>query len=402
MKFLKRIGLILAILALVLGTMTYNEYKQMKSLEPSFQVFTFNDQSVEYKTATVRYQFLNGLIPFYQEYKQDKVIRFTTDQILNTLLINPNTNVKVTTPDQKTLTFIGTQTTALEEDGDYKFELDESREDGSKFHYEFFVTAKNLPKITISNLSPFQGEILMIDISNIKQNSLIEIEKQFIPSAVLQDSHKARFYLPIQFKADAKIYPLTLVINDKSYTYDLDVQAANFKKDYFSIDTELIKSTSGNPIATNEFNATIRPLYETAELFEYWKGNFILPVKNARISASFGDMRYINNAKTPSRHGGIDYAIACGTDVTASNAGKVDFAGFLILTGNTVVIDHGLGLKTYYQHMQNVTVKTGDLVDKGQLIGHVGTTGISTGCHLHFQAMVKTQAFNPNFLYQID
>ena len=72
------------------------------------------------------------------------------------------------------------------------------------------------------------------------------------------------------------------------------------------------------------------------------------------------------------------------------------------MIGNTIVIDHGLGLKTFYEHMEDITITQGDMVEKGQLIGHVGTTGYSTGCHLHFQAMVKNQSINPEFLYMID
>ena len=51
--------------------------------------------------------------------------------------------------------------------------------------------------------------------------------------------------------------------------------------------------------------------------------------------------------------------------------------------------------------MEDITITQGDMVEKGQLIGHVGTTGYSTGCHLHFQAMVKNQSINPEFLYKI-
>lgn len=388
-------------LAFITGIYTYYEYNQIIKNEPSIQVFTFNDQDVEFKTATVQYHVLGGLISFDHTYKREDVKTFFTDQILNTLVVQDDTEVKVTTPDQKITNTKGSQILAFEEDGKYKIELSENQ-DGSNLYYEFIVNIENLPKITISNLAPYQGEVLIIDISNIKQNSTIEIQNHFSPSLILQQMHTARFYLPIEFKSAATTYPLTITINNKPYTSTLDVKDYEFNKQYFLIDAEILKNTSGNPIAVNEFKATIYPLYETAESVEYWQGNFIIPVANARISSNFGDMRYINGSKTPSRHGGIDYAISCGTDVSASNSGKVDYAGFLILTGNTVVIDHGLGLKTHYLHMKDLTVKTGDLVNTGNTIGHVGTTGVSTGCHLHFQAMIKTQQFNPNFLYSLE
>jgi murein DD-endopeptidase MepM/ murein hydrolase activator NlpD len=401
MKFITKISIIMVALVLMTGIYTIYEYNQIIKTEPKSQVFTFNNQALAYETATVQYHILGGLISFYHTYNREDDKTFFTDQIENTLDVHENTEVKVTTPDQKVTYTKGSQILAFEEDGEYEIEL-EDKQDGTTLYYKFLVNNENLPKISISNLSPVQGEVLIIEISNIKQKSTLEIQNHFSPSSVLQQTHTARFYLPIEFKASATTYPLTITINNKPYTSLLEVKAYEFNEQHFSIDTELIKNTSGNPLAVNEFKATMGPLYETSEPIEYWQSNFIIPVANASISSNFGDKRYINGSKTPSRHGGIDYAISCGTDVSASNSGKVDYAGFLILTGNTVVIDHGLGLKTHYYHMEDLNVKTGDLVNQGKTIGHVGTTGVSTGCHLHFQAMIKTQQFNPNFLYSLD
>ena len=204
------------------------------------------------------------------------------------------------------------------------------------------------------------------------------------------------------YREAAKVYPLTLSINGQEYNYELDVNTYEFKEIHFTVKQTVVSSTVGNNDAVIQYRETIYPLYETFETEEYWEGNFINPVEGARMSSTFGEMRFVNNAKTPTRHAGIDYAIACGTEVLASNAGKVEYAGFLTMIGNTIVIDHGLGLKTFYEHMEDITITQGDMVEKGQLIGHVGTTGYSTGCHLHFQAMVKNQSINPEFLYMID
>jgi len=400
MKSLKKILLITISIALVFGSTVFFQYTLFNQMEPSIEVYTFNSQPVTYQQATVQYQLL-GFIPFKKTYQQNEPIRYDTDQILNTLSVSETTQVKVTAPDQSTQTITGSQTLSFEQDGEYKIELDDASIKATQVHYEFMVDVQVLPNITISTLTPFQGEILIIDITNIPLNSTITVASQFLPSSISQIDHVSRFYLPMEFKAEAKQYPLDITINGKSYDYVLDVQAYDFKKEYFTIDQSILDSTTGNPAAANEFKAAIYPLYETSVPVEYWSENFTLPVLNARISSNFGDMRFINGSKTPSRHSGIDYAIECGTDVYASNAGKVDFAQRLIITGNTVVIDHGLGLKTYYEHMSDLAVAQGDMVEKGQLIGHVGTTGVSTGCHLHFQAMIKNQMINPDFLYHL-
>jgi murein DD-endopeptidase MepM/ murein hydrolase activator NlpD len=241
-----------------------------------------------------------------------------------------------------------------------------------------------------------------VNIDNIKKDSTISIENHFRPSAILQKDYSARFYLPMAYREEAKVYPLSVTINDVKYDYELDVKTFEFKQIHFTVSASVSSSTVGNNDAVIQYRETIYPLYETFETEEYWEGSFVLPVEGARVSSSFGEMRFVNNAKTPSRHSGIDYAVACGTDVVASNTGKVEYAGFLTMIGNTIVIDHGLGLKTFYEHMDDIVITQGDMVNKGDVIGHVGTTGYSTGCHLHFQGMVKNQSINPEFLYQLD
>ncbi len=114
-----------------------------------------------------------------------------------------------------------------------------------------------------------------------------------------------------------------------------------------------------------------------------------------RISTEFGLYRYTNGSKTPTRHTGIDIAAAEGTNVPASNDGRVVFAGDVIITGNTVVIEHGGGLKTYYFHLSSINTKEGDMVEQGDVIGRVGSTGYATGPHLHFEVKLGEFPLSP-------
>ena len=81
--------------------------------------------------------------------------------------------------------------------------------------------------------------------------------------------------------------------------------------------------------------------------------------------------------------------------IAAANNGKILFADFLQLTGNTVVIDHGFGLKSFYYHMDSLNVKEGDMVQTGDIVGTVGSTGYSTGPHLHYSLLVNNVFINP-------
>lgn len=94
-------------------------------------------------------------------------------------------------------------------------------------------------------------------------------------------------------------------------------------------------------------------------------------------------------------HAGIDIAGATGTDVLATANGKVVYAGKKGPMGNTVILDHGFGLRTHYGHNKEVTVKKGEKVVRGQVIALLGSTGRSTGPHLHYTVELNGKAVNP-------
>jgi len=94
-------------------------------------------------------------------------------------------------------------------------------------------------------------------------------------------------------------------------------------------------------------------------------------------------------------HDGIDIAAACGTPVVTPWAGKVTQVGTTSIMGNYVRVSHAGGLQTSYLHLSAIKVKVGDRLASGQLVGLVGTTGRSTGCHLHFGASRHGSSINP-------
>ena len=109
-------------------------------------------------------------------------------------------------------------------------------------------------------------------------------------------------------------------------------------------------------------------------------------------SSYFGEIREFEVGG----HKGNDYAAPEGTPTYAAAAGTVIIAGYSSSAGNWVVIDHGNGLVTKYMHHSSLCVSAGQYVEKGQQIGCVGTTGQSTGPHLHFQVEVNGVAVSPD------
>ncbi len=272
------------------------------------------------------------------------------------------------------------------------------------YDYDFIVSLTEEPVLNISNTSPLQGELVKVDISGIFNDYAVEIDCHFSPSSHIFKDNTVTFYIPITYYAQAQDYPLSFTLKQgeeviHSFDTVLEVAKDEYETISFTVDESVENSTVNSAAANQEYRDTIHPLYYTKDENLYWEGNFIKPTQETRISSGFGQYRYINGVL--SRHSGIDYAAPTGTEIIAPNHGVVEYAGFLQLSGNTIVIEHGMGLKSYYFHMDSLSVNTNDFVQKGDLIGTVGTTGYSTGPHLHYQISIENQPINPEFLYNI-
>lgn len=128
-----------------------------------------------------------------------------------------------------------------------------------------------------------------------------------------------------------------------------------------------------------------------------WRGPF-MRLPNAANRARFADHRtYFYNGKVIDRqvHMGIDLASTSHAEVPAGNRGRVAFAGYQGIYGNTVMIDHGYGLFSLYAHLSHIDVAKGDLVEKGQMLGKTGLTGMAGGDHLHYGMLVHQTYVNP-------
>ena len=114
----------------------------------------------------------------------------------------------------------------------------------------------------------------------------------------------------------------------------------------------------------------------------FFKNKFINPLENAIVTGVYGSQRILNG-KPKWPHYGIDFAAEEGTEIKAMLSGVVTLAEpDLFYTGGTLIFDHGHGISTLYMHMKTLMVKKGQKVEKGDVIGTVGSTGRSTGAHL--------------------
>ncbi|MEE8177677.1 MAG: M23 family metallopeptidase [Acidobacteriota bacterium] len=128
-----------------------------------------------------------------------------------------------------------------------------------------------------------------------------------------------------------------------------------------------------------------------------WQGSF-LQLMNSAVESQFADARtYWHQGKQVDQqvHLGFDLAAVRNTPVEASNAGRVVFAEYLGIFGNTIILDHGFGLQSLYAHLHSFDVGVGDMVHRGQTIGKTGSTGLAGGDHLHFTMLLAGVEVNP-------
>lgn len=125
------------------------------------------------------------------------------------------------------------------------------------------------------------------------------------------------------------------------------------------------------------------------------RSRFGMPLRNPRITSSFTHRRFHPILKRYRPHHGTDFGAKRGTPLLAVNAGKVTFSGWMGGYGKVVKIRHGGGYESLYAHQSRTRVKRGQMVKKGQTIGYVGSTGRSTGPHLHFGLKKRGRWVNP-------
>lgn len=168
------------------------------------------------------------------------------------------------------------------------------------------------------------------------------------------------------------------------------VQAVDYGTQYITVGEEL-NGLLDPQLRLNE-DAVLAEIYGRFTEPQQWQGIFQSPITTTVISAGYGDSRSYNNGPIEIFHTGVDYAAPEGTLILAPANGTVVFSQETELRGIVTIIDHGLGVMTAYFHQVESLVQVGDVVAVGQQIGKVGSTGLSSGAHLHWDVRVMNVA----------
>ncbi len=183
------------------------------------------------------------------------------------------------------------------------------------------------------------------------------------------------------------------------HTLQIEVLDAERKTDYLTLPPEMV--TPKDPVTVARIN---REASELKKVFSensgpYIGGLFGLPVPDP-VSSSFGTKRVLNG-EPKSPHSGTDFRSPLGRLVRAPANGRVVYVGDLYYTGRTVVLDHGSGVFSLYAHLLKPLCKVGQTLKSGQPVGKVGSTGRSTGAHLHWAIKVRGAKIDPVVLVSL-
>ncbi len=193
-------------------------------------------------------------------------------------------------------------------------------------------------------------------------------------------------------------YPVAVVVEETGYapiatTRDLVVAARQFPERQLTVEPRFVNPPKAAIERIRNEARRLEATFEGVTTPRQWDGSFQAPAA-APARDNFG-ARSVFNGQPRSPHAGVDFPDKAGTPVTAPGSGVVAIAEPLYFTGNTVVIDHGLGLYTLLAHLSKFAVKAGDRVERGQIVGFIGATGRATGPHLHWTVRLNGARVDP-------
>ncbi|HOX22744.1 MAG TPA: M23 family metallopeptidase [Elusimicrobiales bacterium] len=234
----------------------------------------------------------------------------------------------------------------------------------------------------------FQGGILELraHVSSSPEKLACELDGGTYPFYALGDE-EFRALVPVKLFSKPGLHYARVTLKTRLGTRELaKIPVAIRRGSYPHIKLTLhLKSTQSKEDRDMLIASARQILLQTLALetpVQHWHGHFLYPLRG-RLSATYGERRTVNG-KSGSVHYGLDIAAPAGTDVVAANSGVVALTADFPLQGKIVLLDHGQGIFSAYLHMSEILVQEGAPIEQGQPLGRTGSTGRSTGPHLHW------------------
>lgn len=202
----------------------------------------------------------------------------------------------------------------------------------------------------------------------------------------------------VDLKVSPGGYPLAMTIVRETgekieETRNLEIVGKTFPTRRITVPEDYVNPPKETRERIEHEAAETKAIFSTASPERLWKGAFIRPVEGSIVSA-FGK-RSVFNGQPRGVHSGADFRALSGTPLKAPAAGRVVLTKELYFAGNAIIIDHGLGLYSYFAHLSSSRVKLGQLVQRGEIVGYTGKSGRVQGPHLHWSVVLGDSRVDP-------
>lgn len=244
--------------------------------------------------------------------------------------------------------------------------------------------------LTLDQSPAVQGSTALVKLASGRPDVRLSLDGRILPLACADGAWRALVGLAADAQTETR--QLQVHVGGLTKVTDLEVAAGTFPHIELTVGDEIAHLL--NPQTAAEERAFLQALVDQVSGPPLWTGSFGIP-STGTATSPYGQRRVFHPGAVSYLHEGADVAAPLGALVAAPAAGRVAWAGPLAIRGNSVVLDHGFGVFSAVVHLDRIDVTAGETVAPGQALGAVGSTGRSTGPHLHWEVHVAGVAVDP-------
>lgn len=257
--------------------------------------------------------------------------------------------------------------------------------------------------LVIASIPANQGQAVRLTVPHEAGMTAVSIQwqKKDVPYVHVGAEWEAVIGVDLDVKAGS--YPSTIHVTKngvvKNQTVTVVVKSVKYPTTQLKVADEYVELSPENTERALKEQKELDAIHNTITKEMLWTDSFVVPIAG-ETGTNFGHRR-IFNGQPRAPHAGADLHAVTGTPIHSTNRGLVVLAKDLFFTGNTVIVDHGLGIYSLYAHLSRIDVKVGALVDRNEVLGLSGATGRVTGPHLHWGIKVQNARVDPFSLVKL-
>lgn len=253
--------------------------------------------------------------------------------------------------------------------------------------------------LILATLTAVQGQALQLEYPHEAGLRSVHVEWSERSVPFVRAADRWFTVIGVDLATQAGSYPAAVSFTytdgrERAVTETVEVLSKSFPTTELTVAPGYVQLSPENQERAARESREIGAVYATLTPAAHWSEPFAVPIPGATGGRNFGHRR-VFNGEPRAPHSGADLSAATGTEILASNAGRVVLAKDFFFNGNAVFVDHGLGVYTMYLHLSEILVEVGDFVERGEVVGLAGATGRVTGPHLHWGARILNARVDP-------